>query len=154
MKMPWMLITTALAATLAATPAMAEDDACRLTIESNDRMQFDTDALSVPASCGEVTLTLEHSGRMAADAMGHNWVLTATEDYEEVAKAGMNEGLENDYLPADDPRVLASTEVIGGGESTTITFSTEGLAGRELTFFCSFPGHYVAMNGTFSVRED
>ncbi|MBB3142457.1 azurin [Halomonas organivorans] len=155
MKATWMLIATALAATLAASPAMAQDDnACQLTIEGNDQMQFDQDAMSVPASCDEVTLTLEHTGSMEANVMGHNWVLAETDDYQAVAQAGMNAGLENDYLPKDDERVLAATEVIGGGESTSITFSTEGLAGRDLTFFCSFPGHYSMMNGTFTVTEE
>ncbi|MCK2182531.1 azurin [Halomonas getboli] len=151
----WMLATSALAAVLSASPAMAQDDeSCQLTIEANDQMQFDQDAMSVPASCDEVTVTLEHTGQMQASVMGHNWVLSDTSDYQAVAQAGMNAGLENDYLPADDDRVLAATEVIGGGESTSVTFSTEGLAGRDLTFFCSFPGHYSMMKGTFTVTEE
>ncbi|MDR5867689.1 azurin [Halomonas koreensis] len=153
MRSLWMLIPAALAAGLAASPAMAEDDACRLTLEGNDRMQFSAEALSVPASCERVTLTLEHTGQMQANVMGHNWVLAATADYEALAQAGMNAGLDNDYLPADDDRVLAATEIVGGGERTSVTFETQGLAGRELTFFCSFPGHYAAMNGTFRVGD-
>lgn len=151
MKAYWMLAPAALLVSLAAAPAMAADDACELTITGNDQMQFDKDELSVPASCDEVTLTLEHSGEMDIETMGHNWVLTATEDYEDVAQAGMNEGLENDYLPQDDDRIIAHTEVIGGGDSTTITFSTDDLADRDLTFFCSFPGHYSIMKGSFNV---
>lgn len=153
MKNYWMLAPAALLISLAAAPAMAADEACELTITGNDQMQFDKDELSVPASCDEVTLTLEHSGEMDIEAMGHNWVLTATDDYEDVAQAGMGEGLENDYLPEDDDRIIAHTEVIGGGDSTTITFSSEDLAGRDLTFFCSFPGHYAMMKGSFTVDE-
>ncbi|GEK71544.1 MULTISPECIES: azurin [Halomonas] len=149
----WLLAATALAATLTAAPAMAQDgEQCQLTIEGNDQMQFNQDAMSVPASCDEVTVTLEHTGQMQANVMGHNWVLTETSDVQGVAQAGMGTGLESDYLPADDDRVLAATDVIGGGESTSVTFSTEGLAGRDLTFFCSFPGHSSLMKGTFSVE--
>ncbi|MDT8895968.1 azurin [Halomonas sp. I1] len=155
MKITWMLPALGLAAALVSSPTLAADDeACNLTVESNDQMQFDTDSMSVPASCETVTLTLEHTGSMKANVMGHNWVLSSTEDAQALSQEGMKAGLENDYLPADDDRVLASTEIIGGGESTSIEFSTEGLAGRDLTFFCSFPGHFAAMKGTFQVTEE
>lgn len=153
------LATTALATLpfVGASSAMAEEESipeeCALTISSNDQMQFDQSELAVPASCSTVSLTLEHSGSMDKTTMGHNWVLAATEDYEDVAKEGMQAGPDAGYLPADDDRVLAATDVIGGGESTTIEFSTEGLAGKDLTFFCSFPGHYSLMKGTFQVTE-
>ncbi|MGQ0334770.1 azurin [Halomonas elongata] len=155
MKITWMLTAVGLAAALTSAPTFAADDeACELTVKSNDQMQFDTDSLSVPASCETVTLTLEHTGSMKANVMGHNWVLSSTEDAQALSQEGMKAGLENDYLPADDDRVVANTEVIGGGESTSIEFSTEGLAGRDLTFFCSFPGHFAAMQGTFTVTEE
>lgn len=156
MKTSWMLIPAAAFAAMAfASPTMAADDgACELTIEGNDAMQFNKDEMSVPASCDEVTITLEHTGEMAASAMGHNWVLAGSDEYEEIAKAGMSEGLDNNYLPEDDDRIIAHTDVVGGGESTSVTFSTEGLEDRDLTFFCSFPGHYAAMNGTFTVTKE
>ena len=58
-------------------------------------------------------------------------------------------------LPANimDARVLAVSEVIGGGESTSVTFSTTGLStGSAYTFFCSFPGHSYSMRGTLIVN--
>ena len=63
----------------------------------------------------------------------------------------MSAGADNNYLPKDDPRVLAHTKLVGGGESTSVTFKTDGLAGKDLTFFCSFPGHFAMMKGTFKV---
>jgi azurin len=43
--------------------------------------------------------------------------------------------------------------VIGGGEETTITIDISGLeAGGDYTYFCSFPGHFVLMNGKFIVE--
>ncbi|SDM21249.1 azurin [Modicisalibacter muralis] len=145
-----MLIATA---ALVASPTWAAGDECKLTIEANDQLQFNKKEMSVPASCESVTVTLKHVGKMAKKVMGHNWVLTASDDFKAVAEAGTKSSLENDYLPQDDERVIANTEVIGGGESTTVEFSTEGLAGKELTFFCSFPGHSSIMNGTFRVEE-
>ena len=64
----------------------------------------------------------------------------------------MSAGAENGYLPKDDPRVLAHTKLIGGGESSSVTFKTDGLAGKDLTFFCSFPGHFAMMKGSFKVN--
>ncbi|MCW4151564.1 azurin [Halomonas sp. 18H] len=148
-----LLATAGLATALIGTPVMASDDACQLTIESNDQLQFDRDSLSVPASCDSVSLTLEHTGSMPADAMGHNWVLAATADAQALAMDGMRAGPDADYLPEGDDRVIAATEIIGGGESTRITFDTAGLAGRDLTFFCSFPGHFASMQGSFRVQE-
>ncbi len=124
---------------------------CALTIEGNDQIQFVQPELRTSASCGEVTLTLKHIGQLAANIMGHNWVLTATSDYEAVAQAG--QAIPPDFVPANDARVLAATAVIGGGEEVTITFDISGLeAGGDYTYFCSFPGHWVLMNGKFIIE--
>lgn len=134
----------------AAQSEVAEE--CQLTIDSTDQMQYDKSEMSVPASCETVSLTLTHSGTMAKNVMGHNWVLAPSDAYQEIASAGMQAGLDNNYLP-DDDRIVAATDVIGGGESTQITFSTEGLDDKDLTFFCSFPGHSSIMKGSFSLSE-
>ncbi|MBR9770150.1 MAG: azurin [Gammaproteobacteria bacterium] len=148
------------AVTLFSAVAVADDGAadnvaeeCRLTIDSTDQMQYDKSELSVPASCETVSLTLTHSGSMAKNVMGHNWVLAPTDAYQEIASAGMQAGLDSNYLPEDD-RILAATDIIGGGESTSITFDTEGLADQDLTFFCSFPGHSSMMKGSFSLTSE
>ena len=137
-------ITLLFLSTLAA-PALADE--CALVIEGNDAMQYNLKEMSVPATCKEVTVTLNHTGKMPVTAMGHNWALANTADYQAVATAGMSAGADNNYLPKDDPRVLAHTKLVGGGESTSVTFKTDGLAGKDLTFFCSFPGHSALMKG-------
>jgi azurin len=125
---------------------------CSLTVEGNDQIQFVQKELRVSSSCSEVTVTLKHIGTLAKNIMGHNWVLTATADYMAVAQAGQGAG-PPDYLPAGDGRVIAATDIIGGGEETTITFDASVLeAGGDYTFFCSFPGHFVLMNGKFIVE--
>lgn len=135
---------------LAAGPASA---ACTFEIEVGDSLQYDTRTMSVDADCASVTVNLRHTGNLPAAAMGHNWVLTTPEDVQGVATAGIGQGLENDYLPASDERVLAATSIVGGGESTMVTFSLDDLPGqdRPYTFFCSFPGHYTVMQGTLTV---
>lgn len=135
-----------------ATPAMADE--CVLTIAGNDQLQYDKSELSVPASCDKVTVTLEHTGKLPVDTMGHNWVLTNTDDFQSTAQAAMGAGKDNGYIPPNDGRIIAHTDLIGGGESTSVTFDISGLeAGGDYTFFCSFPGHFAAMNGKFIIRE-
>ncbi len=127
---------------------------CELTIESNDAMQFSTKELSVGKDCTDVKLTLKHTGKLPKSAMGHNWVLTAEKDMQAVATAGMTAGLASEYLPKGDAKVIAATTLVGGGESTSVTFKTAGLkAGEAYKFFCTFPGHSAVMNGTFTVKD-
>lgn len=137
---------------LALLPFTAFADECDLVIEGTDQMSFSAKKMSVPASCETIKVTLKHTGSMAKDMMGHNWVLTKTDDMQAIVKAGAAAGLDNNYLPEGDDRIIAATEVIGGGESTEVEFSTEGLADEKLTFFCSFPGHSGIMKGRFDIK--
>lgn len=121
---------------------------CSVEIEGNDQMQFNKTSIPVAADCTEVELTLKHTGKLPATAMGHNWVLTKTADFQPVATAGASAGPANNYVPKGDARVIAMTKLVGGGESTTIKFPTSKLQkGGDYTFFCSFPGHWSLMKG-------
>lgn len=136
----------AIAALLLSTQLQAKT--CELSIDSTDQMTFSAKELSVGADCTEVKLTQHHVGKLAKNVMGHNWVLTKTADYQPVAQDGMKAGLDADYLKADDDRVIAHTALIGGGETTSVTFPVSKLEkGGDYTFFCSFPGHWAVMHG-------
>lgn len=142
------------AAGAAAGDAPATVSNCSTTIEGNDRMQYNVDSIAIPADCSEFTINLNHVGQLPVAAMGHNVVVTATADYAGVAADGLTAGAESDYVPAGDDRVIAATEMVGGGESTSVTFSTSSLdAGGEYTFFCSFPGHSGIMRGKVEVTN-
>ena len=142
--------TLSLAAALTLAPHAHAADACKLEISGNDLMQYDKQELSVPASCQEVTLTLHHSGKLSKDAMGHDWVLMLTPDLNAVAQAGLSAGSAENYVQPGDKRVIAHTKVIGGGESTSVTFSTAGLKpGGDYSYECTFPGHSALMKGKF-----
>ena len=130
--------------------AFAADKVCKLEIAGNDAMQFDKKELDVAADCTQVELTLTHAGKLPAAAMGHNWVLVKTADVTAVANAGMSAGLASNYLTPNDPRVIANTKTIGGGQSASVTFPTSKLTkGGDYSFICTFPGHYVIMKGVF-----
>jgi len=132
-----------------AIPRFAHADPCQLEISGNDQMQYDKQVLTVPASCQEVTVTLHHAGKLPREAMGHNWVLVNGADLEAVANGGMGAGLASDYVAAGDKRVLAHTKVIGGGQTTSVTFPTSILkAGGDYRYLCTFPGHHALMHGT------
>ena len=125
-------------------------DPCALEISGNDVMQYDKQQLAVPASCKQITLTLHHSGKLPREAMGHNWVLVNTADLASVATAGMGAGLPSNYIAAGDKRVLAHTKLVGGGETTSITFASSVLKpGGAYSYLCTFPGHNALMHGVF-----
>jgi azurin len=152
--MSLMRNTTAAAAMLAALAlsahARAAADPCKLEISGNDLMQYDKAELAAPAACKEITITLHHTGKLPKEAMGHNWVLVNAADLAEVANAGLTAGLPNDYLPPGDKRVLAHTKVVGGGETTSVTFPTSILKkGGAYAYLCTFPGHNALMHGIF-----
>ena len=148
-KLLSILAPFALALTYAA-PAAAKT--CELSISGNDQIQFNKSELVVGADCDQVKLTLKHSGQMSVEQMGHNWVLTKTGAFKSVAQKGMQAGADSEYVP-DDERVIAHTGLIGGGETTSVTFDASKLeSGGDYTFFCSFPGHYGMMNGKLIVK--
>lgn len=135
-----------------ALPAMAAQ--CDITVESNDAMQFNVKEITVDKTCPQFTVNLKHVGKLPKAAMGHNWVLTKESDFQAVATDGMGAGLPNDYVKPGDARVIAHTKVVGGGESTSVTFDVSKLAaGDNYEFFCSFPGHSAIMKGVLKLSS-
>ena len=150
------------AAAAGAAGAMAMDDdaeasgesggPCVVDVEVGDSIAYSVDSISVPSSCDSVTINLAHTGTLPKEAMGHNWVLAPADALGEIGQAGMSAGPDSDYLP-DDDRIVAATEMIGGGESTSVTFSLGDLEdGVEYGYVCTFPGHYTVMQGSFTVE--
>jgi len=120
-----------------------------IVIESNDQMKFNLSEITVKEG-DTVVLTLKHVGKLPKAAMGHNWVLLAEgTEMAPFAQAAV-QARDNDYIPADGEGTIVYTELIGGGEETTIEFTAP--AAGEYIFICSFPGHYALMNGKFIVE--
>jgi azurin len=140
----------AVALTGLALPLTAYADPCKVEISGNDLLQYDKQELAVPATCKEITVTLHHAGKQPREAMGHDWVLVKTPDLTAVDQAGLGAGLANNYVAPGDKRVLAHTKVIGGGETTSVTFSAAILRkGGDYSYLCTFPGHSALMHGKF-----
>lgn len=141
-----LMAMTLVFAAPAAFGAAAEK--CSVEIEGNDQMRFNLETIEVSKACKEFTVTLKHVGQLARNVMGHNVVISATEDMDDVNRDGMSAGLDNNYVKPNDDRVIAHTKIIGGGETTSVTFDTSKLKDdTPYSFFCSFPGHAALMNG-------
>lgn len=127
-----------------------DGQAARVTIAGNDQMKFDKTVIEVPAGA-RVILTLRHTGKMSVRAMGHNFVLLRQDaDVDGFARAAAG-AKATDYIPArKQDQVIAHTRMLGGGDNDTITFLAP--APGTYRFICSFPGHYLAMQGDFVVR--
>jgi azurin len=141
--MKWLCTTALLLVT-----RLAAADVCQLNINATDQMRFEQQTLQVDAQCTEVEVILHNTGKLPANIMGHDWVLTKTADVASVANAGIGAGLANNYQKPGDKRIIAATKIIGGGENSTIQFSTTQLApGVSYSYFCSAPGHFSIMKG-------
>ena len=118
-----------------------------IIINSNDLMKFDQNELRVFEG-QKITLTLNHTGKMSKEIMGHNFVLLKKEtNLNDFAQRAML-ARENEYIP-DGNETIAYTKMIGGGESDTITFTAPKKG--SYTYICTFPGHYGLMKGVLIV---
>jgi azurin len=148
------LLRLASAGALLLAGALAHADPCKLSLESNDQMQFSVRELIVPTECAEVEVTLKHAGKLPAKTMGHDWVLAKDSDMSGIITAGLAAGASRGYLPEHDGRIIAATPIVGGGESATVKFPTTALQpGTRYAFFCTSPGHSTLMRGTFHIGD-
>lgn len=127
----------------------ADDNSVNLALAGNDLMKFDKEEFTVKAG-QEVTLTFRHTGKIGKKVMGHNFVLlkegTSVPEFSSKAAAA---GEVNDWI-ANEDQIIAHTKMLGGGESTKITFTAP--AAGTYDFICSFPGHSGLMKGKFIVE--
>jgi len=153
--------------------AMAADDGVRtIEIVGTDDMKYKVasaeDGLVTGDASGEMVLlegievspgeeiriTLRTESSLPASAMSHNMVLLSMDaDVDAFARASI-QASDNNYIAAEyEEWVLASTDMLGGGETDTITITAPEETG-EYDYICSFPGHYSGgMQGKLIVSE-
>lgn len=145
-------LTFAVAVALASTTAVMAAD-CTFELESNDAMQFSASEIVIDKSCDKFTINLAHTGSLPKNAMGHNIVISKKSDQQAVVNDGIAASLDNNYVKPDDERVVAHSDVIGGGEKTSVSFNVADLKESEdYAFFCSFPGHAAIMKGDLVIK--
>lgn len=146
-------ILAALALLGAASAAQASPN-CTIKLKANDAMQFDLKTATVSASCPKINIELVHTGKLPAQAMGHNVVISQTADMNAITAAAIKAGAAAGYVPKGDAKVIAATPLIGGGATTKASFAGSKLkAGGDYSFFCSFPGHSALMKGKLVVTK-
>ena len=121
--------------TLASASVFAAE--CSVTVDSTDQMSFNTKEITVDKN-----------------VMGHNLVISKTADMQGIATEGMTQGLDKDYIKADNAGIIAHTKMIGAPEKETeVKFDATKLeAGGDYSFFCTFPGHISMMKGKVIVK--
>ena len=126
-----------------------QENVVELYLTGNDKMKYNKEELKVKAG-STVKLVFEHVGKMSVQTMGHNFVLLKKGvdkmAFGQEASSYASEG----YIPPNTDKVIAHTEMIGGGKKTTITF--EAPPKGTYDYICSFPGHVALMNGKFIVE--
>ncbi len=121
-----------------------------ITIKSLTALRYDTETFSVKA--GErITLTFINT-----DVIPHNLVIALPDSLQKVGDlsnrlAADPTAVDREYIP-DTDAVLHFTPVLQVDETSVIHFNAPAFPG-EYPFLCSFPGHWMLMNGTMVVEE-
>ena len=117
-------------------------------------MKFNVSEINISKSCKQFNLTLKHTGKMPKNAMGHNIIITKSEDVDAADKDAGAAGVAGNYVKEGDARVIAHTKLIGGGEQDTVSIDTSKFAaGNKYEFFCGFPGHIAMMRGKVTLVD-
>src|SRR5690554_2587716 len=123
-------------------PAQAQD-VRTIEVVGADNLQFDVTLIE--AEPGEtLRIVFTTVSNMPPQAMSHNLVIMDLEtDLDAFAMASMM-AADNDYLAPDyEDQIIAATEMVGGGETSTIEFTVPETPG-DYDYICTFPGHYQA----------
>ncbi len=122
-----------------------------ITVVGNDSMKFDVTEIRVKT--GEaIALTLKNAGTMPKFSMGHNLVLVESGVKLADFTSDAAQAVKTDYVPDKyKAKIIASTKLLGPGESDTVLFYAPKQVGRY-DFLCTFPGHFqVGMKGVLIV---
>jgi azurin len=125
-------------------------DARAIKIAAARNLMFDQSVLEVEA--GEpIRLTFDNP-----DAVPHNWALIRPGKLQAVGQLCNQliadpEAVARPYIPDTDD-VLAFTDVVEPYSEYTIYFNAPQTPGRY-PFLCTFPGHWMVMNGIMLVKE-
>lgn len=127
----------------------AIEGARQVTVRTAGNLSFETREFEVKA--GEaIQLTLVNP-----DVVPHNWALLKPGSEKAVGELANSlvadpEGAARQYIPDTDD-VLAFTDVVEPGKEFSIYFRAPQQPG-SYPFMCTFPGHWMIMQGTMIVR--
>jgi len=136
-----------------ADPVVRQNGVATLHITGNDDMRYNVTRFIVHAG-EKVVIHFENVGVMPISTMGHDLViLKKGEDYKQFAtevEADRGPKVKQSVPEKMLDRVLIHTALLGPGGKETLEF-TAPPAG-EYPFLCTFPTHFVFMNGVMIVQ--
>ena len=120
-----------------------------IEIETGKNLSYATKEFTVKAN-EPIAFTLSNP-----DVVPHNWVLVQPGSLQSVGELGNQlianpEAFARQYIPESD-NVLAHTDIVAPGEKQTIYYTAPTEPGRY-PFLCTFPGHWMVMNGVMVVE--
>lgn len=124
-----------------------------ILVTGNDAMQFNIKTFyGQPKE--QIRITFKNIGSLPKIAMGHNFVLLK-KDIDALAfgqKVLASGGSATNPLPKSLlGDVIAFTQLLGPGESETLSFEVPSHKG-EYEYVCTFPGHFAMMRGKMIVK--
>jgi putative heme-binding domain-containing protein len=124
-------------------------EAREIALQAGANLTFSTRSFHVKAG-SVIKLTFTNP-----DVVPHNWVLIKPGQLERIGDLTNKliadpEALARHYVPADSA-VLAHTDIVAPQERNTIYFRAPAEPGRY-PYLCTFPGHWMVMNGQMIVE--
>jgi azurin len=121
-------------------------------IVADDTMKYSVTVFEVRPG-QKVSLTLTNKGATSKASGGHNLVvLQKNTNMNKFLEAASTEASHDYIAPASKKDVVATTKLLGPGETDTIIF-TAPYVPADYNFVCSFPGHAAqGMKGVLTVR--
>jgi len=122
-------------------------------ITADDKMKYSLTAFEVKPG-QQVSVTLTNVGTSPKASMGHNFiVLKQNVNVQRFLDEGSMHAAQNYIAPEFAKDVIASSKLLGPGESDTVTFMAPFVPGQYV-FLCAFPGHYASgMHGLMTVKQ-
>jgi azurin len=151
-RVPALVLALSWALTLSLGTGMSSAAGRAIAITAGDDMKFSVTAITAKPG-EELTVTLKATGSMPRVAMAHNFVLLKPGvDATAFVNAGASASTTDFIAPANKAQVLASTKLVGNGETVEVTFKAPAKPGTY-TYLCTFPGHFVSgMKGVLTVK--
>ncbi len=124
-------------------------DTINLDIEAGQNLSFNKRELRVKAGAS-VALKFKNP-----DVVPHNWALVKPGTLQKVGELanrliGDPDAAINNYIPSSDD-VICYTDIVEGQDETIIYFKAPSEEGRY-PYLCTFPGHWMVMNGELVVE--
>jgi azurin len=118
-----------------------------MTPDGNQMLFEQTEFTVAPGQT--VRITFQNTATMPG--MNHNVVfVNAEEDINVVGQAAMG-AADTEYVPnSEAKRIIAYTPLAEPGETVTVEFTAPSTPG-DYPYICTFPGHYMMMQGTMHV---